>query len=57
MPRIGAARDDQQLSNPWITTGQRAAAAGVVTGVAAKRAGTSIAGFFTRASKALARSF
>jgi len=57
MPRIGAATDDQQLSNPWITTGQRAAAAGVVTGVAAKRAGTSIAGFFTRASKALARSF
>jgi beta-lactamase regulating signal transducer with metallopeptidase domain len=57
MPRIGAATDEQQLSNPWITTGQRAAAAGVVTGVAAKRTGTSIAGFFTRASKALARSF
>jgi beta-lactamase regulating signal transducer with metallopeptidase domain len=42
---------------PWAVTGQRAAAAGVAAGTGAKRTGTSIATFFTRASKALAQSF
>lgn len=53
---------DQDLGSershgPWVATGQRAAAAGVAAGTGAKRASTSIAGFFTRAGKALAQSF
>ena len=52
-----AALKASDASGPWVTTGQRAAAAGVAAGTGAKRAGTSIAGFFTRAGKALAQSF
>ena len=44
---------DVQSRGPWVATGQRAAAAGA----GAKRAGISIATFFTRAGKALAQSF
>jgi beta-lactamase regulating signal transducer with metallopeptidase domain len=58
IPRTTAGdQANEDDSNPWVAGGQRAAAAGVAVGTSAKRAGTSIAGFFTRASKGLARSF
>jgi beta-lactamase regulating signal transducer with metallopeptidase domain len=44
-------------SGVWAVTGQRAAAAGTAVGTGARKAGTSVAGFFARAGKAFGQSF